>query len=283
MDPIVTAALAQGGAQAGAGTLGVFTQAAQNRKSRQFSREMYQRQFDDNIRLWEMQNEYNSPARQMERLKDAGLNPAMMYGKGASAGLASTPKSPEVKSAQFQAPDWSPIGDAVGNSIDKYFDTKIKKAQHDNLQVINTGKNIANAIDMLKLEKSKFDLPYLKEMTKVSLDAAKTSLEKTLTEMQVLVNRDIREAAQSAQTIAESVARVEEISVRKAKTKQERENLKQNFRILKKNADLFENWNIRPTDPIWMKWLAEFLEKAKGDLPVFNLPELPSGVIKPMR
>lgn len=32
--------------------------------------------------MWERQNAYNTPANQMQRLKDAGLNPALMYGQG---------------------------------------------------------------------------------------------------------------------------------------------------------------------------------------------------------
>ena len=32
--------------------------------------------------LFDYQNAYNTPAKQMERLKAAGLNPALMYGQG---------------------------------------------------------------------------------------------------------------------------------------------------------------------------------------------------------
>ena len=49
-----------------------FTSGA-NKKSRQFAREMYGRQKDDNIAFWNMQNAYNDPAAQMQRLKNAGL------------------------------------------------------------------------------------------------------------------------------------------------------------------------------------------------------------------
>tara|TARA_B100000073_G_scaffold247425_1_gene207788 strand:+ start:222 stop:935 length:714 start_codon:yes stop_codon:yes gene_type:complete len=45
-----------------------------------------------NIKLWEMQNQYNLPANQMQRLKDAGLNPNLIYGSspaGASGAAGS--------------------------------------------------------------------------------------------------------------------------------------------------------------------------------------------------
>lgn len=40
------------------------------------------RQRNWNEDMWERQNAYNTPANQMKRLKDAGLNPALMYGQG---------------------------------------------------------------------------------------------------------------------------------------------------------------------------------------------------------
>lgn len=34
-----------------------------------------------NLQLWQLQNEYNSPAAQMKRFQDAGLNPNLIYGQ----------------------------------------------------------------------------------------------------------------------------------------------------------------------------------------------------------
>lgn len=47
----------------------------------------YQRQ----VAFWEMQNLYNSPASQMQRFRDAGLNPHMIYGHGTPGNATSTP------------------------------------------------------------------------------------------------------------------------------------------------------------------------------------------------
>lgn len=38
-----------------------------------------------NIDLWNMQNNYNTPAAQMQRYKDAGLNPNLIYGSGSGS------------------------------------------------------------------------------------------------------------------------------------------------------------------------------------------------------
>lgn len=56
--------------------------------------------FDKNLEMWKIQNEYNSPASQMARLKRAGLNPNLMYGQGNVGNASSAPEynMPEIKS-----------------------------------------------------------------------------------------------------------------------------------------------------------------------------------------
>lgn len=54
------------------------------------NRELAEYQFDRNLEMWNLQNEYNSPQSQMRRMTAAGLNPALMYGN-ISPGNASSP------------------------------------------------------------------------------------------------------------------------------------------------------------------------------------------------
>lgn len=44
---------------------------------------------DDQLRLWELMNEYNSPAEQMKRFTEAGLNPNLVYSQGSSGNASS--------------------------------------------------------------------------------------------------------------------------------------------------------------------------------------------------
>lgn len=55
---------------------------AQSALQHKYNRDLATYQNDMNIRNWNMQNEYNSPIKQRQRLEDAGLNPALMYGNG---------------------------------------------------------------------------------------------------------------------------------------------------------------------------------------------------------
>lgn len=61
-------------------------------------------------KMWEKQNEYNSPEQQMMRLKDAGLNPNLAYGSGSVSGntTGSAPRSP-VPTVQSETSGIDPL------------------------------------------------------------------------------------------------------------------------------------------------------------------------------
>lgn len=50
------------------------------------------------LAMWNLNNEYNSPAQQMKRLKDAGLNPALVYGTGSSVATGVSKSAPQAHS-----------------------------------------------------------------------------------------------------------------------------------------------------------------------------------------
>lgn len=68
----------------------------------------YQRELE----LMKYQNDYNSPLNQMQRFKDAGLNPNLVYGQGSPGNMLSKPSVPQQAPSRapqisFQAPDLS--------------------------------------------------------------------------------------------------------------------------------------------------------------------------------
>jgi hypothetical protein len=90
--------------------------AKSNRKTRDYNDKAYNRQKDDERENWRMQNEYNLPKNQMARLKEAGLNPALVYGGGATtiAQSVGTPSSLGYTDKPYQIPEGA-IGDTLGN------------------------------------------------------------------------------------------------------------------------------------------------------------------------
>lgn len=62
---------------AGIGMIGSAISQAQNYK---YSKKLMELQYQQNLDLWNKQNEYNAPTAQMQRLQAAGLNPNLVYG-----------------------------------------------------------------------------------------------------------------------------------------------------------------------------------------------------------
>lgn len=59
------------------------TQKQQLEQQNQANRSMANYQYSKDLEMWNAQNEYNTPENQMLRLKEAGLNPNLIYGTGA--------------------------------------------------------------------------------------------------------------------------------------------------------------------------------------------------------
>lgn len=72
------------------------------------------------------QLDYNSPMAQMQRFKDAGLNPNLIYGQGSPGNMQSAPPVPVHKSPA--APQVSMMIPAIGSML---ADLKLKEAQTD--------------------------------------------------------------------------------------------------------------------------------------------------------
>lgn len=116
-------------ADVGKGVFGLIQQKRQNKANKAMAEYAYSKELEQ----WNRQNEYNLPASQMARLKEAGLNPNMVYGSGGATTQA-------AQSPKYNAPtiDYSYQPDiSTGGIIDEYQNYRIKNAQIDNLKVQN--------------------------------------------------------------------------------------------------------------------------------------------------
>lgn len=70
-----------------------------------YNTQMYERQKEDNLVFWNMQNEYNSPESTMQRLVSAGLNPkGTGLGQYANAGGISSPSAQPAAAVDYNSP-----------------------------------------------------------------------------------------------------------------------------------------------------------------------------------
>lgn len=100
------------------------------------------------INMWDKTNAYNDPKAQMERLRNAGLNPNLVYG-GSSGQTAGTANSlPGAKAANIN--DIQP-----SNQMMQYIGMKNTEAQTDNLRTQN---GVLTADQILKTAQANTEL-----------------------------------------------------------------------------------------------------------------------------
>lgn len=72
--------------------------AAEAAKNRRWQEQMYDKQYTDNVNLWQMQQEYNSPENQVARLKAAGINPNLALSNISTGSASSAPAAAQAGS-----------------------------------------------------------------------------------------------------------------------------------------------------------------------------------------
>lgn len=92
---------------------------------------------EHDVNMWNKQNEYNTPEMQMQRMKEAGLNPNLVAGGTTQAGNADQPKSAPIAKSENQMAAMAQMN--LAPMISLYQDGMVKKAQADNLRAQNEG------------------------------------------------------------------------------------------------------------------------------------------------
>lgn len=272
-EPIsTTAALIATAASAG----NAYATGKQNKKSRQFSRETYAKTKADNIAFWNMQNEYNSPEKQMERLKNAGLNPNMLYDKTGAVIPAQNINTPDVQGGQFRTPDFGSVGQTI---LQGYFDTRIKQAQYDNMKEQN--RNIFQDT-LLKAQQTEEagaraqgyarDNAVKYETFTDEVRAASLRNMKLEADISYTLDENARKAAMAApnlQTAIINAARADKglqmDDQQIEKLKQEVYNSKQEGKIKAVQAAFAEN-GINFNDTLVMRWIADYIQGFSQEL-----------------
>jgi hypothetical protein len=124
---------------AGTGLLGGLFSIGARKKAFKRSKQLMDKQFKMDKQMWDYQNAYNTPLNQMRRLKEAGLNPALMYGQG------TTGNANNMVQSKFQ--ELSPYMNAtdIAQSTAAGVQMSLSNAQKANIQADTTYKAIKGA------------------------------------------------------------------------------------------------------------------------------------------
>lgn len=206
-----------GGVMSGLGSI-YFNNAQkkENQRNREFTEYMYDKQVQNNIKMWNMQNNYDLPKNQIERMKQAGLNPDLFYsGKGVSA-------SPNLQAASAGSastgslPGYGGIADAVNQSrlteaqirnIDA--DTQKKKSetvgQDYNNEILQSDAKFRDALNSGQIKVQGLTIDNLSKDLEVK-DVNISYVRKTIEQVQANIDS-------LSQNIEESKARIRNLDV----------------------------------------------------------------------
>jgi len=305
--PIALGAAAIGaGGSLLAGGINAAANAGNNKKSRQFTIDRYNverqnaindRQWsrDASLSDWAMQNEYDSPTSQMQRLREAGLNENLVYGNGANAGSPAAIRSTDSDSTKTQS--WSPhapqVPDFIGSGLSSYVDVKNRELQNDLLKSQNTVSEQTALLTAANVKKtlaeipnteqqykhSVFDLdqkskmaPYSLQMADANLQNLYTQTRKTEADTQYTIANNERAALTNNMGLKEAAQRIISMRIQNTKIPAELANLKALKYQIETDTDIkqqdlrLKRLNINPSDPMYQRILGNVLQKA-SDVP----------------
>lgn len=130
---------------------GLVGTAMTNASNRSENKKAYER----NLHMWNLENEYNHPVQQMARLKEANLNPNMVYNNGATTLSASTKSS--------SAPTIHPYQFNILDALNSYQDIKQKDATINNIEAQTQNTRLQGDLFRLELERLRGGLPTSKD------------------------------------------------------------------------------------------------------------------------
>jgi len=215
---------------------------------------------------WNMQNEYNRPINQRQRMIDANINPALMYGKGAGD-MTSGP----VRTGS--SPNWNPQAPKVDfnpqASIMTYLGVQRQTAEIEQM-------HIQNALLQEKLETQKgltqltWDKSRLTQNENAKVESWLTGAkqynewqqrEGNFTTGSMYGDKMVNENTRLGQTISNmfdenqrreiytannttmTIAKVKQMAIQNAKTEAERANIEENFKLLEK-SNILQGYQI---------------------------------------
>lgn len=247
------------------GVLNGVTQMFTNSANRRFQEHMYDRQRQDALADWNMQNAYNLPAAQMARLKAGGLNPNLVYGNGSSAVTSQgMPRGATPSGTSGTAPRFDITG--MFPMLMYQLKSEMQAQQIENLKTQNlvlstqAGKNVAQTGNIeVDTELKRFQLNMSETLKDVNVALANGNLARINIGNQVALDANERAAAMNSQNLQIAIERVIQLRWQNETNPLKKELLQEQIRAVRTSADLRElTVNLQKkgftwSDPYWVR------------------------------
>lgn len=208
--------------------------------------ELAKYQFEQNLEMWNKQNAYNTPLAQMQRFKDAGLNPNLIFGQGSNGNASSAPeyKAPNLQAYTGRTRDAQMLAQTSMLALDM----QQKQLQNENLEAQNANIQAQTANTIAQTQ------------------GTYASTANTMAQTEFFVaTMPWREREQVAKTLGlEADASVQQLAAAVAMSEDYGliQQTKENLRLITNNADIaWENWKIANANGTLLQAQAKYADE----------------------
>ena len=222
----------------GTSLFNAFSQSSENRKNRQFQQAENQKSREYNTEMWNKNNEYNTITNQMQRFKDAGVNPHLAYQNGSPMNTSNAPASSNASSMPAGIAPRIESGQIMQAMLMKSqianieADTKEKESRANNIDQNTENQFTVN--ELTKLDLQNYNATWTSEQNlrtisyeaqKIGINLTEENIKKTTQEITNLVtsnskiNQEIKNLQEQFKlTSSEVSAMLQLAALRKAQT-----------------------------------------------------------------
>ena len=244
----------------GAGLLGTGINAGataiRNRKQLGYQKELAAYTNEMNLENWKLQNAYNSPKAQMERYREAGLNPNLIYGQGTPGNAGALPgyDTPRV---DLETPRFD-LASVADNAITAYYDSKVKQAQVKATEASATKARVDALLSMSRSIGQNISNALRSRTFDYSVEAASLAVQR---ESQNLIN-DMKRGALLDQQVehAKNVIEQDKVYYQKLVAEADEAKIK---------AEMWKD-GVNPNDPLLYRVAHELVGDAKSGFKTFG-------------
>lgn len=230
-----------------------------NQQNMKFSREMYGLQRQHALDDWNRNALYNAPTQQMSRLKSAGLNPHLMYGKG-TVGQMQMPRSATNQAVNLKAPQFNPQG---------IIEPMLAEAKLKNLEAQTNATNAQAAKNLADTKYTGLQGYKFEELRDSIIDEIVARKHSQQAQTLYTLDKNQREALKNPHDIQKVITSIMLDKANTAKSKADRDRILADIKKIKATTDLtkydlkLRKEGISPNDPMYLAALISMLDKAK--------------------